>query len=131
VTHQVATKTPAIVAQDAIAIVDAVAAAFPAWVASGPTARRTVLFSAADSLDSKINVFVESMAAEIGATQAFARFNVGLAADNGQTVRDEAHMPFGHVGACGYGRSGGKAGIAEFADLGWITLETVPGRCPI
>ena len=32
-------------------------------------------------------------------------------------------MPFGGVGGSGYGRFGGKAAIAEFTDLRWITIE--------
>jgi len=33
-------------------------------------------------------------------------------------------MPFGGVKHSGYGRFGGVAGIAEFTDLRWITIET-------
>ncbi|MGY3619309.1 benzaldehyde dehydrogenase (NAD) [Bradyrhizobium sp. USDA 10063] len=81
VTGEVASEAPAIAVHDAIAIADTAASAFPAWTALGPTACRTVLLRAADSLASKADLFVEAMAAEIGATQAWARFNVGLAAD--------------------------------------------------
>ncbi|TPE48208.1 aldehyde dehydrogenase [Amaricoccus solimangrovi] len=55
----------------------------------------------------------------------------GICHVNGATVHDEAQMPFGGVGASGYGRFGGKAGIAEFTDLRWITVETEPGHFPI
>jgi benzaldehyde dehydrogenase (NAD) len=54
----------------------------------------------------------------------------GMCHINGPTVHDEAQMPFGGVGASGYGRFGGKAGIDEFTELRWITLETEPGRYP-
>ena len=47
------------------------------------------------------------------------------------TVHDEAQMPFGGVKASGYGRFGGKAGIAEFTELRWITIETGPQHYPI
>ena len=47
----------------------------------------------------------------------------GICHINGPTVNDEAQMPFGGVGASGYGRFGGKAAIAEFTDLRWITIE--------
>jgi acyl-CoA reductase-like NAD-dependent aldehyde dehydrogenase len=50
---------------------------------------------------------------------------------NGPTVHDEAQMPFGGVGASGHGRFGGKAGIDQFTELRWITVETVPGLFPI
>jgi benzaldehyde dehydrogenase (NAD) len=55
----------------------------------------------------------------------------GMCHINGPTVHDEPQMPFGGVGASGYGRFGGKAGIEEFTELRWITLETLPGRFPI
>jgi benzaldehyde dehydrogenase (NAD) len=50
---------------------------------------------------------------------------------NGPTVHDEAQMPFGGVGASGYGRFGGKAGIDQFTELRWITVETQGGHFPI
>jgi len=55
----------------------------------------------------------------------------GICHVNGPTVHDEAQMPFGGVGASGYGRFGGKAGIESFTELRWITVETEPGHYPI
>jgi benzaldehyde dehydrogenase (NAD) len=55
----------------------------------------------------------------------------GICHVNGPTVHDEAQMPFGGVGASGYGRFGGKAGIDQFTELRWITIETLPGNFPI
>ncbi|MEC7690871.1 MAG: aldehyde dehydrogenase [Pseudomonadota bacterium] len=55
----------------------------------------------------------------------------GICHVNGPTVHDEAQMPFGGVGASGYGRFGGKAGIDQFTELRWITVETEPGHYPI
>lgn len=55
----------------------------------------------------------------------------GICHVNGATVHDEAQMPFGGVGASGYGRFGGKAGIDSFTELRWITVETEPGHYPI
>jgi acyl-CoA reductase-like NAD-dependent aldehyde dehydrogenase len=54
----------------------------------------------------------------------------GICHVNGPTVHDEAQMPFGGVKASGYGRFGGRAGIAEFTELRWITIETQPGHYP-
>ncbi|KQT64553.1 MULTISPECIES: aldehyde dehydrogenase [unclassified Aureimonas] len=51
------------------------------------------------------------------------RIETGICHINGPTVSDEAQMPFGGVKGSGYGRFGGKAAIAEFTDLRWITIE--------
>lgn len=51
------------------------------------------------------------------------RIETGICHINGPTVHDEAQMPFGGVKGSGYGRFGGKAAIAEFTDLRWITIE--------
>jgi len=55
----------------------------------------------------------------------------GICHINGPTVHDEPQMPFGGMGASGYGRFGGKAGIDQFTELRWITIETQPGHFPI
>jgi acyl-CoA reductase-like NAD-dependent aldehyde dehydrogenase len=55
----------------------------------------------------------------------------GICHINGPTVHDEPQMPFGGIGASGYGRFGGKAGIDQFTELRWITIETQPGHFPI
>lgn len=59
------------------------------------------------------------------------RIESGICHINGPTVHDEAQMPFGGVKASGYGRFGGKAGVAEFTELRWITIETGPQHYPI
>jgi len=59
------------------------------------------------------------------------RIESGICHVNGPTVHDEAQMPFGGTKASGYGRFGGKAGIDQFTELRWITIETQPGRFPI
>jgi acyl-CoA reductase-like NAD-dependent aldehyde dehydrogenase len=59
------------------------------------------------------------------------RIESGICHINGPTLHDEAQMPFGGVKASGYGRFGGKAGVAEFTELRWITIETGPQHYPI
>jgi benzaldehyde dehydrogenase (NAD) len=54
----------------------------------------------------------------------------GICHINGPTVHDEAQMPFGGVKASGYGRFGGKAGVNEFTELRWITIQTTPRHYP-
>ncbi|MFC7411867.1 aldehyde dehydrogenase, partial [Hydrogenophaga atypica] len=58
------------------------------------------------------------------------RIESGICHINGATVHDEAQMPFGGVKDSGWGRFGGRAAIAEFTDLRWITVETRPGHFP-
>ena len=65
------------------------------------------------------------------ALRVVRKIRSGICHVNGPTVHDEAQMPFGGVKASGYGRFGGRAGIAEFTELRWITIETQPGHFPI
>ncbi|HTY51246.1 MAG TPA: aldehyde dehydrogenase, partial [Steroidobacteraceae bacterium] len=58
------------------------------------------------------------------------RIDAGITHINSPTVQDEAQMPFGGVKASGYGRFGGRAGIAEFTELRWITIQTTPRHYP-
>jgi benzaldehyde dehydrogenase (NAD) len=64
------------------------------------------------------------------AFQVARRIDSGICHVNGPTVHDEAQMPFGGVKGSGIGRFGGKAGIAEFTDLRWITMQTQPRHYP-
>jgi acyl-CoA reductase-like NAD-dependent aldehyde dehydrogenase len=64
------------------------------------------------------------------ALQVARRIESGICHVNGPTVHDEAQMPFGGVKASGYGRFGGKAGVAEFTELRWITVQTAPRHYP-
>lgn len=54
----------------------------------------------------------------------------GICHINGPTVHDEAQMPFGGTKDSGYGRFGGRAGIHEFTELRWVTLQTTPRALP-
>ena len=58
------------------------------------------------------------------------RIDSGICHINAPTVHDEAQMPFGGVKGSGLGRFGGKAGIAEFTELRWITMQTTPRYYP-
>ncbi|MDN4574895.1 salicylaldehyde dehydrogenase [Pandoraea cepalis] len=64
------------------------------------------------------------------AMQVAGRIESGICHINGPTVHDEAQMPFGGVKGSGIGRFGGKAGVAEFTDLRWITVQTTPRHYP-
>lgn len=58
------------------------------------------------------------------------RIQSGICHINGPTVHDEAQMPFGGVKGSGFGHFGGQAGIAEFTDLRWVTVQTTPRHYP-
>ena len=52
--------------------------------------------------------------------------DANIAADGGL----EAQMPFGAMKGSGYGWFGGKAAIAEFTDLRWVTIEDANQHYP-
>jgi benzaldehyde dehydrogenase (NAD) len=73
-------------------------------------------------------VFSRDMARALAVTK---QIRSGICHINGATVSDEPQMPFGGTGSSGYGRFGGKAGIAEFTELRWITVATQAAAYPI
>jgi acyl-CoA reductase-like NAD-dependent aldehyde dehydrogenase len=58
------------------------------------------------------------------------QLETGICHINGPTLHDEAQMPFGGVKGSGYGRFGGKAAIAEFTTLRWVTIEDAQQHYP-
>jgi acyl-CoA reductase-like NAD-dependent aldehyde dehydrogenase len=60
-----------------------------------------------------------------------SRIESGICHINGPTVADEPQMPFGGVKESGFGRFGGRAGIDEFTELRWITIQTGHRHYPI
>src|SRR5690349_21710684 len=81
ISGEVVTRAAAATVADATAAADAAGAAFPAWSALGPTARRALLLKAADLLASRSADFVRTIGAETGGTAGWAGFNVMLAAN--------------------------------------------------
>jgi vanillin dehydrogenase len=59
------------------------------------------------------------------------RIESGICHINAPTIHDEAQVPFGGMKASGHGRFGGAAGIDEFTELRWITIQTEPQNYPI
>ncbi|UVA79757.1 aldehyde dehydrogenase [Pandoraea commovens] len=72
-------------------------------------------------------VFSRDIARAMGVAK---RIESGICHINGPTVHDEAQMPFGGVKSSGWGRFGGKAGVHEFTDLRWMTVQTTPRHYP-
>ncbi len=88
-TGEVASTARAMTVAEAVAVAERADAAFPAWSATGPNARRALLMKAADALQAKAPAFAEAMLAETGATIGFAMFNVHLAVD---VIREAAAL---------------------------------------
>ncbi|MCE8038884.1 aldehyde dehydrogenase [Halomonas desiderata] len=65
------------------------------------------------------------------AMKVAGKIRSGICHINAPTVHDEPQMPFGGTKASGYGRFGGKAGIEEFTELRWITVQLGPRHYPI
>jgi vanillin dehydrogenase len=59
------------------------------------------------------------------------RLETGICHVNSSTIHDEPQMPFGGVKSSGYGRFGGKAGIDEFTELRWLTIQSGKVDYPI
>ncbi|MEU5693299.1 aldehyde dehydrogenase family protein [Actinosynnema sp. NPDC020468] len=59
------------------------------------------------------------------------RIRSGICHINGATVHDEPQMPFGGVGASGWGRFGSRAALEEFTELRWITQQSGARHYPI
>ncbi len=72
-------------------------------------------------------VFSRDIARAMGVAK---RIESGICHINGPTVHDEAQMPFGGVKSSGWGRFGGRAGVHEFTDLRWMTVQTTPRHYP-
>lgn len=58
------------------------------------------------------------------------RIRTGIVHVNDQSVADEPHVPFGGVGASGYGRFGGRWGLESFSSTRWVTVSTEQPHYP-
>jgi acyl-CoA reductase-like NAD-dependent aldehyde dehydrogenase len=83
------TRAAAASVEDALAIVESAAKAFPKWAATGPSERRAKLMKAADLLEARAAQFATLVLAETGATQGWGHFNVHFAAS---MLREAAAM---------------------------------------
>src|ERR1700683_4626866 len=73
--HDVASYAPALTSHQAVEVANKAQAAFPAWAALGPNARREMLTKAAAALTSKSDAFAEAMMAETAATRGWGMFH--------------------------------------------------------
>jgi acyl-CoA reductase-like NAD-dependent aldehyde dehydrogenase len=127
ITGDVATRAAAASVADAQAAAAAAAAAFPAWSALGPSERRVRLAAAADALERRGPGFVAAMAEETGATEAWGRFNVALAA---AMMREAAALTTQVTGAI---IASDRPGVTAFAlrqPVG-VVLGVAPWNAPV
>ncbi|MEQ9814659.1 MAG: aldehyde dehydrogenase family protein [Azospirillaceae bacterium] len=59
------------------------------------------------------------------------QLETGICHINGPTLYDDPRMPFGGMKASGYGRFGGEAGVHEFTELRWMSIQQGPRDYPI
>lgn len=64
------------------------------------------------------------------AWQVAQRIESGMCHVNGPSLHDEAQMPFGGVKGSGWGRFNGMAGVREFTELRWLTVQTQTRHYP-
>lgn len=127
ITGEVASRVAAATTEDARMACDAAAAAFPAWAGLGPGARRRILLAAADALAARADDFVKAMADEVGATEGWARFNVGLAAD---MLREAAALTTQITGEIIPSNRPGSMAMAIRQPVG-VVLSMAPWNAPV
>jgi len=76
VTGEVATRATAFDVAGASSATDAAAAAWPAWAATGPNARRAIVSRVAELLLERAEAFTQAMIAETGTSATWAQFNI-------------------------------------------------------
>ncbi|MFC1400429.1 MULTISPECIES: aldehyde dehydrogenase family protein [Streptacidiphilus] len=113
--------------EDVALAVEAAHAAFPAWAATGPFARRAVLLAAADLLEGRAKEAVELMAGETGGTAGWAYFNVGLAANILREAAAGTTAPRGEVLSA---QQDGVLGLAIRRPLG-VVAAFAPWNAPL
>lgn len=114
-------------AEDAHLAADAAAAAFPGWSASPPALRREVLSRAADRLHETAGEWIRLMQREIGATTAWAGFNVHLAEG---VLREAAAQVYALKGELIPSNVPGLSAMAERVPAG-VVLGIAPWNAPL
>jgi acyl-CoA reductase-like NAD-dependent aldehyde dehydrogenase len=84
-------------AADITRAVDAAEAAFPAWAALAPSARRRIFLKAADVFEAKTPEAIGIMAGEVGGVAGWAGFNAQLAANILREAAASITQPLGEV----------------------------------
>src|SRR3954469_891536 len=109
------------------AAADAAFAAFPAWAAMGPNARRLLLNKAADAIEALADQFVVAMKEELRASEPWARFNVALGAG---MVREAAALTTQITGEVIPSDKPGLLALALREPVG-VVLGIAPWNAPV
>ena len=127
VTGDVYREVAAAGVEDATAAVAAAAAAFPAWAATGPDRRRSVLLGAADLLEAEADQHRETFAVETGGTAAWAAMNVHEAA---ATLREAAGLTTAPVGELLPSSQPATLNVSRRGPAG-VVLAIIPWNAPL
>jgi acyl-CoA reductase-like NAD-dependent aldehyde dehydrogenase len=127
ITGAIATRASAATIEDARAAAASAAAAFPRWSGLSPSERRRRLAAAADEVERLGPEFQAAMADETGATEAWARFNVALAA---AMLREAAAMITAVTGDIIPSDKPGQTAFALRQPVG-VVLGLAPWNAPI
>ena len=111
----------------AIAAAEAAAAAFPAWSALGPNARRSLLNRAAEEIEARAETFVEAMTEELRASEPWARFNMMLGAG---VIREAAALTTQITGEVIPSDKPGLLSLALREPVG-VVLGIAPWNAPV
>ncbi|MFF8607065.1 aldehyde dehydrogenase family protein [Streptomyces sp. NPDC015346] len=126
-TGEVYARVAAAGPEDVARAVEAADAAFPAWAALAPFARREIFLRAADLLDSRAEQAVALMARETGATRPWSLFNVSLAAN---ILREAAAAVTAPRGSVLSAQEEGALGLAVREPLG-VVAAFAPWNAPL
>ena len=126
-TGQVYAHVAAADAEDVTLAVNSAQAAFDTWSACAPFARRDVFLRAADLLQARAGEVADLMAGEVGATRAWAHFNVGLAANVFREAAAAVTAPRGEVLAS---QENGTLGMAVREPVGVVAAFS-PWNAPV
>ena len=126
-TGETAGTASAAAREDARAAVDAAAAAFPAWAATGPGERRALLSRAADLLIERQNEIAVTVIEETGGIFGWGIFNCMLASG---MLREAAAQTYGMLGEVIPSDVPGKLAMAVRAPAG-VVVGIAPWNAPV
>ena len=124
---EVASTASAAGREDAHAAVDAAAAAFPGWAATGPGERRALLSRAADLIVERQEEISRTMIEETGGIFGWGMFNCMLASG---MLREAAAQTYGTLGEVIPSDVPGKLAMAVRAPAG-VVVGIAPWNAPV